>query len=169
VLDASQQFAHELYDELSAKVAKAHSGLEKRLDISRRADILQTSDWYGEKMTGVVTETKPSILKLSAMLGGLDLAIDLVMYIGECSYIKDPRVKLLKAKGEKGSCEILHILQDEDTNNLLFQILTSARQQDQTFKPQDQIDRIRQPIDYLKRHSIETHFVKSYGLISSWA
>jgi len=158
--EAAKAYAGEIRDEIKGKISKAHRILEKRLEIYRLDQKRPTADWLGAKMLEFLGDIK----KLSKMVEGLLPAIDLVVYLGECSY---PR---------KETCEPAYGWSTEEysekrcyfelkIDTLLMELIERARMEDENFKPIKQIASLRESVDYLAGYKIRSYFPRSYTLM----
>jgi hypothetical protein len=98
---------------------------------------------------------QPDIYKLSQLPEGSLLAVDLTLYLGECSFSKD---KYSPNCGCDPKEKIVKRVYNEYLDDTLLRILETARKEVAKFKPRTQLVRLKESIDYLAEYKIETCF-----------
>ncbi|ESZ92579.1 hypothetical protein SBOR_7039 [Sclerotinia borealis F-4128] len=146
-------------DDLHARIADAHAAVQRRLIICINDHSSPTSDLLGRKMREYIDD----VVRLSHKLGGLLPAIDLMLFLGECSYTKMKGLGPLygwTAKGKFRCNREFDLIGDTQLEKLLDRADREDRQLDENIH-----ERIKKSIDYLKPYGITTYFPSSYRAI----
>ncbi|QSZ31572.1 hypothetical protein DSL72_001139 [Monilinia vaccinii-corymbosi] len=146
------------YDDLRTKIINAHAAVERRLEVFVKDGSRPTIDLLGRRMCGFIDD----INKLSKKLGGLLPAIEIVLFLGECSYTKMEGLGPLYG-WEKGTfnCKREFDPLGDDCLEALLQQVQNAN----LLLNKGSYDRMQKSIEYLKPYGITTYFSLSYGLL----
>jgi hypothetical protein len=108
---------------------------------------------------------RSDIKALSQVPQGLELAIDLMLYLGECSFSRlddfGPNY------GWNPTEKVIPRMWDSVADIFLVGLIKDARREDQTFTPVAEVARFKISIDYLADYKINTYFPRSYELMCS--
>jgi hypothetical protein len=105
------------------------------------------------------------IKALSQVPQRLGLVIDLMLYLGECSFsrLDDFRPNYGWNPAEK----VIPRMRDSVADILLVWLIKEARREYRTFTPVVEVARSKKSIDYLAGYKINTYFPRSYELMCS--
>ncbi|KAF5869266.1 uncharacterized protein Bfra_011074 [Botrytis fragariae] len=157
--EVGNSHARKDYDDLHAKIKNAHAAVERRLEIFVKDGSRPTVDLLGRKMLGFIDD----INKLSMKLGGLLPAIEIALFLGECSYTKIEGLGPLYGWDSKSS---FRCKRDFDTlgDNCLKELLQRVRDANLTLD-KDYYGRLKESVDYLRPYGITTYFPLSFELL----
>lgn len=147
------------YDDLRAKISNGHAAVERRLEIFVKDGSRPTSDLLGRKMCGYIND----IRKLSNKLGGVLPAIEMTLFLGECSYTKMEGLGPLYGWEDKGTSNCKREF-DPLGDVCLYALIRRVELGDLSLD-EGIYDRMKSSIEYLKSYGIDTYFKSSYGLI----
>jgi hypothetical protein len=108
---------------------------------------------------------RSDIQALSQVPQGLGLAINLMLYLGECSFSRLD--DLGPNYGWKPAEKVIPRKWDSVADILLVGLIKEAHREDQTFTPVSKVVRLKESIDYLANYKINTYFPRSYALMRS--
>ncbi|KAI9643029.1 hypothetical protein NHQ30_008764 [Ciborinia camelliae] len=148
------------YDDLRTKISNAHATIKRRLEVFVKDETRPTTDLLGKKMSGFIVD----IDRLSKKMGGLIPAINLTIFLGECSYTNMEGLGPLYGWESKDK---FHCKREFDPvgDDCLRALLERVRDEDISM---DEVnyDRMERSIEYLKSYGITTYFPSSYNLLS---
>jgi hypothetical protein len=99
----------------------------------------------------------PQTRRLSLMSGtGLQLAPDLVLYLGRHSYLEPPYKFRNRSRSRL----------DTAMDALLLEVATAIKEMQPDFRPQREADALRCEIEFLAETEVQTYFTKSFNLLS---
>ncbi|KAM0134011.1 hypothetical protein ACHAP3_005727 [Botrytis cinerea] len=147
------------YDDLHAKIKNAHAAVERRLQVFVKDGSRPTVDLLGRKMLGFIDDVN----KLSTKLNGLIPAIEIALFLGECSYTKMEGLGPLYGWESKSSFRCkrdFDSLGDDCLKALLQRVIDAKLSLDE-----DCCRRLKESVDYLKPYGITTYFPLSFELL----
>ncbi|KAF7882751.1 uncharacterized protein EAF02_006114 [Botrytis sinoallii] len=157
--EVGKSHARKDYDELHAKIKQAHAAVERRLEIFVKDGSRPTVDLLGRKMVGFVDDVN----KLSTKLGGLLPAIEIAIFLGECSYTKMEALGPLYGWDNNSSFRCkrdFDSLGDDCLKELLQRVSAAHYSLDK-----DYYGRLKESVDYLRGYGITTYFPLSFELL----
>ncbi|KAL3417795.1 hypothetical protein PVAG01_10805 [Phlyctema vagabunda] len=150
-LEASPIAAETVDKSIRAGIHKEFYALEAKI---WALDISITSDDVSRAMVDYV----PQIQHLSEMLGGLDLAYETILYLGEHSYARVAGTS--SGYGSRPS--------DRPADELLHSLVLRKKETQSDYNPMPAIEKLGEHINYLRERGIETFFNRSYSLLCQW-
>ncbi|TGO35743.1 hypothetical protein BHYA_0147g00080 [Botrytis hyacinthi] len=157
--EVGKSHARKDYDDLHAKIKSAHAAVERRLGIFVKDGSRPTVDLLGRKMV----EFLDDINKLSMKLGGLFPAIEIALFLGECSYTKMEGLGPLYGWDSKSSFRCKRDFDprgDDCLKELLQRVIDANLSLDM-----DYYGRLKKSVDYLRPYGITTYFPLSFELL----
>ncbi|KAF7946552.1 hypothetical protein EAE96_009549 [Botrytis aclada] len=157
--EVGQSHARKDYDDLHAKIENAHAAVERRLEIFVKDGSRPTVDLLGRKMLAFIDD----INRLSMKLGGLLPAIEIALFLGECSYTRMEGLGPLYGWESRSSFRCkrdFDPLGDDCLKELLQRVKDAKLSLDK-----DYYGRLKESVDYLRPFGITTYFPLSFELL----
>ncbi|RDW69300.1 hypothetical protein BP6252_08320 [Coleophoma cylindrospora] len=150
-LENSPIAAETINKSIRAGIDKAYYALEAKI---WELDLSITSD----DMSRAMVEYIPQIQKLAEISGGLSLAYDALLYLGEHSYARVAGTSF--GYGSRPS--------DRLADELLYSLAKRRKDSQPDYNPLPAVERLGKQISYLRERGIESFFLKSYNVLSAW-
>ncbi|KAF4625785.1 hypothetical protein G7Y89_g12376 [Cudoniella acicularis] len=154
--EEGQEFTTLEFGKLKAMISSEYATIEssKSQLAHPRSSVYAISNRLSTKMAKYTGD----VLRISYLVGGLPLAFELALFLGQKSYIEMGAV-----------CKrVISRPSDPPLDEVLLEIVQRLREEDPTFRPLSETKILQGEIEYLGQHEINSYFPRSYRRLYRW-